>query len=337
MNRRDLDHHEGERLQAKTPRSLAIWPILVGWLLVIGWLVSPLASGVGGRWQYVVWIPDWVWLVLIGFCAGLAGFILAMGRRPRSLRLLAAAGLMVLGPLWGTLHRDVGLRGGQAAEDPIVVFLNAQDPGSRVVDDVVEKLIAMDAAVVVIVNPGWIPITWRAIESKASTGRFLQRSGHFFVASRAAIASMRRIVTNGEIRAVEVTFELEDGSPLPRRILVADLPSDLAVNRAESLRTLAAGIAADVEGGPQADSRFDLLVGDLNTTPRTPELNLVVPGFQDAFTMVGRGWGGTWPRDRGWLRIDFALVPPDRMPTSVKTFDPGSGGHRGLVIGYRRP
>ncbi len=337
MNRRDLDPHEENGPQGTTPRSLAIWPILVGWVLVIGWLVSPLASGIGGRGQYLVWIPDWVWLALVGFCSCLAVFILVMGNRPRSLRLLVAAGLMVLGPLWGTFHRDVGLGVGHAADDSTVVFLNAQDPGIRVVDDVVEELITMDAEVVVIVNPGWIPITWRAIESEESTGRFLRTFGHFFVASRVNIASMRRVVTSGEIRAIEVTLELEDGSSLPRRILVADLPSDLAVNRAESLRTLAAGIVADLDEGAEARSRFDLLVGDLNTTPRTPELDLVIPGFRDAFSSVGRGWGGTWPRDRGWLRIDFALAAPERMPSSVETFDPGSGGHRGLIIGYRRP
>ena len=141
----------------------------------------------------MVWIPDWVWLALVGFCSCLAVFILVMGNRPRSLRLLVAAGLMVLGPLWGTFHRDVGLGVGHAADDSTVVFLNAQDPGIRVVDDVVEELITMDAEVVVIVNPGWIPITWRAIESEESTGRFLRTFGHFFVAS----SSEHRIDASG--------------------------------------------------------------------------------------------------------------------------------------------
>ena len=148
---------------------------------------------------------------------------------------------------------------------------------------------------------------------------------------------MRRIVAKGEIQAMEVVLESADSSSFPKRILVVDLPSDLAVNRSESLRDLAAGIAVEFDAAVEARSPIDLLVGDFNATPRTPELGLLIPGFHDVFTKVGRGWGGTWPRERGWLRIDFAFAPLDRMPTSLETFDPGDGGHRGLVVGYRRP
>jgi hypothetical protein len=336
-NRRDPDRGKEGGTSVTPTHSLAVWPILVAWLLAVAWLLSPSASTAGGRWQYVVWIPDWVWLALVGFCSVLALTIVTMGRRPRSRGLALAAGLALIGPLWGTLHRDVGLPSRASLGDATVLFLNSQDPGSRVVDAMVDQLVAMDADVAVIVNPGWIPITWRAVESAHPTGRFLRRVGRFFVVSRTAIRSMRRIVAKGEIQAMEITLETEDGALLPRTIVVVDLPSDLAVHRSESLRNLAAGISTAFGSAEEARSRIDLLVGDLNTTPRTPELGLIIPGFNDVFTKVGRGWGGTWPRDRGWLRIDFALAPQDRVPASVETFDPGGGGHRGLVIRYRRP
>jgi|GEM_PF-6189139 len=316
---------------------LAFWPILVAWIFHVGWLVSPLASRLGGRWQAFVWIPDWMWLALVGFCSVLGLCILAMSRQTKSRWLVLAAALAVVGPLWGTLHRDVGFLAVSAPGDATVLFLNSQDPGARVVGLVVEKLVAMDAEIAVIVNPGWIPLTWRAVEKAQPTGRFFRRSGNVFVASRTAIRSMRRIVANGEIQAMEVVFAREDSSSFPRTILVVDLPSDLAVNRSESLRDLAAGITVELGVAAEARSPIDLLLGDFNTTPRTPELGLLLPGFHDVFTKVGRGWGGTWPRERGWLRIDFALAPLDRMPASLETFDPGDGGHRGLVVRYRHP
>lgn len=337
MNRRELDRGSGDGINATPARPLAIWPILVAWILVVGWWISPLASWVGGRWQYVVWLPDWVWLILVGFCSALALLIVMMGHGSRSRGLAFAAALAVLGPLWGTLHRDVGLPVRSALGDATVLFLNPQDPGKQVVEALVDELVAMDADVAVIMNPGWIPVTWRAVESAQPTGRFFRNIGGVLVVSRTAINSMRRIFANGEVQAMEITLGMEGGSLLPRKIVVADLPSDLTVNRAESLRTLAAGIAADVGSDAASPSPIDLLLGDLNTTPRSPELGQVIPGFVDVFTSVGRGWGGTWPRDRGWLRIDFALAPLDRMPDSVVTFDPGAGGHRGLVVRYRRP
>lgn len=337
MNRRDSEPGKGHGMKATTMYSLAVWPIFVAWLFDVGWLLSPLASRLGGRWQALVWIPDWVWLGLVGFCSTLALCILAMSRRATSWSLVLAAALAVVGPLWGTLHRDLGFPARSAQGDATVLFLNSQDPGSRVVGSVVEQLVAMDSEIAVIVNPGWIPLTWRAVEKAAPTGRFFRRSGNFFVASRTAIRSMRRIVAKGEIQAMEVVFESADSSSFPKRILVVDLPSDLAVNRSESLRDLAAGIAVELDAAVEARSPIDLLVGDFNTTPRTPELGLLIPGFHDVFTKVGRGWGGTWPRERGWLRIDFAFAPLDRMPASLETFDPGDGGHRGLVVGYRRP
>ena len=337
MNRRELDRSSSDGINATPIRPLAVWPILVAWILVFGWWISPLVSGVGGRWQYVVWLPDWVWLVLVGFCSALALLMVTTGHRPRSRGLAFAAVLAVLGPLWGTLHRDVGLSGQPALGDATVLFLNPQDPGEQIVEALVDELVAMDADVAVIVNPGWIPVTWRAVESAQPTGRFFRNIGGVFVVSRTAIHSMRRIVARGEIQAMEITLGMKVGSLLPRKIVVADLPSDLTVNRAESLRMLAAGIAADVGSDAESSSPIDLLLGDLNTTPRSPGLEQIIPGFVDAFTSVGRGWGGTWPRDRGWLRIDFALAPLDRMPESVVTFDPGTGGHRGLVVGYRRP
>ena len=168
MNRRDSEPGKGHGMKAMTMSSLAVWPILVAWLFDVGWLLSPLASRLGGRWQALVWIPDWVWLALVGFCSTLALCILAMSRRATSWSLVLAAALAVVGPLWGTLHRDLRFPARSAQGDATVLFLNSQDPGSRVVGSVVEQLVAMDSEIAVIVNPGWIPLTWRAVETSGA-------------------------------------------------------------------------------------------------------------------------------------------------------------------------
>jgi endonuclease/exonuclease/phosphatase family metal-dependent hydrolase len=126
-------------------------------------------------------------------------------------------------------------------------------------------------------------------------------------------------------RAVVIELDLPEGVPLPGRILVIDLPSEQGVDRLKMARKVAERLQSIQPG---------LILGDLNMAPRSPALSALAPGFEDAFRNVGRWWGGTWPRESPWLRIDFALTQPRFNPTTIRTFDPGAGGHRGLVMEY---
>ena len=73
------------------------------------------------------------------------------------------------------------------------------------------------------------------------------------------------------------------------------------------------------------------ILGDLNLTPRTRGIDQVVPGLEDLFREVASAGGPHWPRRSPVLRIDFALE--DRLDVvGLRTFDPGFGGHRGLLL-----
>ena len=320
---------------------LAIWPAVVAIALSVGWAATPLVASLGGRLQLLGLVPDWAWLVAVGFCLLLAVAVSVPGRDPRRWKCVALTSLATLGPVIGTLQRDLGMPHRFVDDAVTLVFLNANDPGERRVDGVrdcdrvLERLVELDADVTVLVNPGWrVPSAWRR-SADVREGRLAIRwVGSVLVASRFGIRSMRGVDALRDLdigpvksppRAVEIELDVPVGSPLPKRILVIDLPSEQGIDRLEM-----AGKVADRLGSIEPE----LILGDLNMAPRSPAVRMLAPGFEDVFRRAGRGWGGTWPREAPWLRIDFALTPDRFTPTTIRTFDPGAGGHRGLVMEY---
>ena len=320
---------------------LAIWPALVAIALSVGWASSPVVAASGGRFQLIGLLPDWAWLAAVGFCLVVAVMVSVLGRDPRRWRCLALTSLATVGPLIGTLQRDLGMPYRSVEGAGTLVFLNANDPGERRVDGVrdcdrvLDRLVELDADVTVLVNPGWrLPAAWGASADVREGGLRIRWVGSVLVASRYGVRSMRVIETlrglemepvKSPPRAVEIELDVPDGVPLPERILVIDLPSEQGVDRLEMAKKVAARLQPIQPG---------LILGDLNMAPRSPALAALAPGFEDAFRNAGRWWGGTWPRESPWLRIDFALTRPQFRPTTIRTFDPGAGGHRGLVMEY---
>ncbi len=324
---------------------LAFWPALTGVGIAVGWASVPVVAAMGGRAQLLGLVPDWAWLGAVGFCVLVAIVVCVPGRDPRRWRCLAVATIATAGPLIGTLQRDLGLPhragGVNDGRSALLLFLNANDPGERRVDGVrdcdrvFERLVGLDADVAIVVNPGWrLPSLWRRAEEVREGRIRIRWVGSVMVASRHDIRSMRiveavRGIDVGSVktppRAIEIELAMPDDVPIPERILVVDLPSEQGVDRI-SMATEIAGRLDSVDS--------ELILGDLNMAPRSPALSMLAPGFKDAFRHVGSGWGGTWPRTGPWLRIDFALVPEGAMPGTIRTFDPGAGGHRGLILEY---
>ncbi|MCP4836910.1 MAG: hypothetical protein GY895_19330 [Phycisphaera sp.] len=320
---------------------LAIWPAIVAIALSVGWASTPVVAALGGRLQLLGLIPDWAWLSAVGFCLLLALAVGASGRDPRRWRCVALTGVAIVGPLVGTLQRDLGMPHRAVEGVGTLVFLNANDPGERRVDGVrdcdrvLARLIELDADVTVLVNPGWrVPSAWRRSADVEDGGLRIRWVGSVLVASRYGIRSMRvveplRDLEIGPVKsppqAVEIQLEVPEDGSFPGRILVVDLPSEQGIDRMQ----MSSKVADRLES-----IRPELILGDLNMAPRSPALARLAPGFDDAFRIAGRGWGGTWPRTSPWLRIDFALVSQRFDPATIRTFDPGAGGHRGLILEY---
>ena len=320
---------------------LAIWPALVAIALSVGWASTPVVAAWGGRFQLIGLLPDWAWLAAVGFCLLVAVVVSVPGRDPRRWRCLALTSLATVGPLIGTLQRDLGVPYRSVEGARKLVFLNANDPGARQVngvrdcDRVLGRLVELDADVTVLVNPGWrVPSAWRRSAAVREGGLEVRWVGSVLVASRYEVRSMRVVETlrglqigavKSPPQAVEIELEVPDGGSFPRRILVVDLPSEQGIDRMEMSRQVASRLEF---------VQPELILGDLNMAPRSPAVRLLAPGFDDAFRSSGRGWGGTWPRASPLLRIDFALVSDRFKPATIRTFDPGAGGHRGLVMEY---
>jgi hypothetical protein len=320
---------------------LAIWPALVAIALSVGWAGTPVVAALGGRFQLIGLVPDWAWLSAVGFCLLLAVAVSVPGRDPRRWRCVALTTLAAVGPLVGTFQRDLGMPYRAVEGARALVFLNANDPGERQVegvrdcDRVLGRLIELDADVTVLVNPGWrIPSAWRQ-SADVREGRLQIRwVGSVLVASRYGIHSMRMVeslkgLELGSVKsppqAVEIRLDVPQDSSFPGHILVVDLPSEQRIDRLDMSRQVARRLE---------QIQPEIVLGDLNMTPRSPGVAMLAPGFEDAFRNVGRGWGGTWPRSSPWLRIDFALAASRFVPATIRVFDPGSGGHRGLVLEY---
>lgn len=304
-------------------------------LISLGWWMAPSLSSRRVEWQWLAWIPDWAWAAatvppaLLGL---LLAARLARGRWVAAAIAIAAVAL----PLVGVFDRDVGWT--PAAEGPVVrvAFLNAQSPDERDSGLVLDALLELEADYLVVVNPGWIAREWRRRVSDAELPAWsVQWLSPVLLASRAGPSAVRTIAVADGIRAVSIRPPVDSGLPLvpsggPGSILVVDLPSDPTIDRDDVADSLLASLA---KRGFDGLDDFQLVLGDFNMTPRTPALRRLRGDLVDLVSERGDGWLGTWPRERPALRIDQAFAA-SAADTRVRVFDPGIGGHRGLLIEF---
>ena len=80
------------------------------------------------------------------------------------------------------------------------------------------------------------------------------------------------------------------------------------------------------------------MVGDFNATMYHPRFeDLLDTGLTDAHSARGRGFSGTWPRNRSYppfLRIDHALSSKELVPLEA-SYGKGTGSdHRPIIVDY---
>jgi hypothetical protein len=329
--------------------AILIAVLVAEWIIFGIWALAPVVSEWHRYVQPLVWIPDWLWfigllpLALVGIILGIqsrrTGFLVARFG-------MAAAVLPVIVLGGGVIRREwKPWATTDSAPSGRIVFLNALMQTREDADGVIDTIESMDPDLVVIVNPGWIAPVWRervgagigtfpGVESP-STGEpwSIRWVSPILVAAREKSVALRTIIRSGGIKAVRIDLPDSLSSSLgASRLVVVDLPSEWRRSRGRIIEELGAAIQSDID---QQGEGVDLILGDFNLTPRTPALTHLLPGMRDLFVSGGSGWGATWPRENPLIRIDFALGGSSLGSTSIRTFDPGIGGHRGLVLDIR--
>ena len=332
--------------------STVLMVVLVAQWIIIGvWGTAPTISEWHRYVQPLVWIPDWVWLVGI-LPLGVVGITLGIRSR-RSGCLKAGFSILAMAVPFVVLSVSVWQREwkpGVSADSTSasrIIFLNASDPPRENAGGIIDAVEALDADLVVIVNPGWIAPAWRQRVAAGALNPSDGRSGSaatpwvirwmtpILVASRGQTVKLRTVIRRGGIKAVRISLPEELSVSLGMsQVMVVDLPSDWHRSRTGIVKELGVAIQSDMD---RRGEGVDLVLGDFNLTPRTRALASLLPGMHDLFVTGGIGWGATWPRENPVIRIDFALGGDMLGPTSVETFNPGTGGHRGLILEVKAP
>lgn len=307
-------------------------------LLFAGWAAAPGLAAAWPRIQAIVWISEWMWFIaMLPMAIGLVIIGIRTKIRWRGFAWIVAGvvPLAIVGA--GSLKREWRPWPRATSGTSRIVFLCAQDPPKAHAGQVLDSIEACNPDLVIVVNPGWIAPTWR---SRTADSMSKQPDGTkawqirwvnpIMVASRHGNVSVRTIARSEGITIMRIGMTGEAASDLGFSDIVAvDLPSDPLRSRADVLDQLAGLLETQRQEG---NLRSDLLVGDFNTTPRTLGVEEAWAGHVDLFALAGTGWGGTWPRETPMFRIDMALGPKELDARSVSTFDPGWGGHRGLIV-----
>lgn len=301
------------------------------------WAFAPVIAAAAPAMQMVAWVPEWVIVILI-VGLGFTGITCWSTRRSRLASLFLILGLLI-GPVVGTSIREYRWFASAQPGRIRLVFLNAQDPAMSASRDLWDVVGPLKPDILVISNPGFIAPKWRSMEEPQQAFSAIKWLSPFLVAVREGNVALRTMSRRDQVRAVAAEFEsgtgVRDGVGL-QRLAAIDLPSNWSLNRDVLMERLVSAIEA-YEASTAGD--FDLIVGDFNSTPRSPSRVRLGSRFRDGFELAGAGWGGTWPRGRPAIRIDavYANRFSDLSVESVWTFDPRQGGHCGLVVDLGMP
>lgn len=287
----------------------------------------------------MVWIPEWAWfLAMLPGALVLVLMALRSGVGKRSLVwfLLGVTPTVIVGAgIWQREWHPVRTVG--EGDKVRIVFLNANHPSKERADDVVDVIQAREPDLVIVVNPGWLVPAWRSRNATPPDGKdgwMIRHLHSLMVASRHGPVAIRSMSLVDGIMTLRIDASDEVAEILGLSdIIVVDLPSDPMRDRADILERVSGILRKQRE---EQGVRADLLLGDFNTTPRTVGVEDVWPGLVDLFSTSGSGWGATWPRERPLIRIDLVLAGEDVEAERLSTFDPGWGGHRGLLIEIAR-
>ena len=130
----------------------------------------------------------------------------------------------------------------------------------------------------------------------------------------------------GYLRATVAT------SSQPLHIIVTHLDSEPGAVQARlsQIETLLKGFPALAQS---------VLMGDLNAGPDSQEMRQLRNSglWLDAFALIGRGKGHTYPSDALRKRIDYIWVSPDLEPSNLVIIQSTASDHLGIVVDVHLP
>lgn len=166
---------------------------------------------------------------------------------------------------------------------------------------------------------------------------------------------------SGWVMFAEFDLDPDRNDDEPLIVWLVDLPSDPARWKRELMGEVRSAIDAwDGSGWAMGrhvweqqtweDADFpepDLIIGDFNTPRGSDSLELLAPGYSDAFEQAGWGRGRSWvpPSRSGLMRraliladwhIDLALTAPGVVATRYDLIDTSGAGHRAQVVDIER-
>ncbi|MCB9846119.1 MAG: endonuclease/exonuclease/phosphatase family protein [Phycisphaeraceae bacterium] len=333
-------------------RVLAWLTRLIGWLVLALWAVGAIASD---RWawsQPLSWIPTPAALVVSGGLLSMAWLLGKTNRRKRRRRALALMALCTWGLCAVSFAYECRVwRYASPASRPEqflrVLFWNSASSSL----EYPPKLITQHAPdLTVFVDLRWGMGREMLAKCVGENGTSLWVGG-FSLASRYPITGWGHTLLGFKgVRAGmdpaedgpaaydsgEAMFvELDATEAIGRSIVVwiLDIPSDPRLHRVAMFRQVLERTSAwsrgrEAPGFPAPD----LIIGDLNTPRGAASLQVLAPGATSAFSQVGRGWAGSWPRRWPAWHIDHALVGDALRAASYTIVDPGRGTHRMQIV-----
>ncbi len=292
-------------------------------LLVLAWTGGCVLND---RWawsQWLWWIPAPVALLgaLLWF---VSARLLAPGNLRRWWTVGAGAALVITA---AATMRSFSLV--SRAHSPNALHLvcwNARWPGEQARASAT-ALAPWAGRVMIISNPG------RMAEHASMwmrEGERMAEAGTFLLTGPVRVIEARPVVQGDD--GFATLFRFEAPGTGATSVLAIDLPSSPFRPRHAALARFAAQVRASI------DLRtVDLVVGDFNCTRDSASVHDSFPGFHDAWSAAGQGWGASWPRETPLLHIDLALASDRIRIERCELLDPGVGHHRINAISCARP
>lgn len=311
--------------------------------------------------QWIWWVPQEAWLIACAFFA-LGAMPMRKPARFRSVAFIALSVFMAHTALvrWRTPNLL------QRAESPAFTLLY-WNPGVPYEIDIIPSLARHAADIMIVANqPTRTP--WQDLIVQLGGVHEIPINGKFCVLTRfpmiaSGITSLglkgrlpapdrqpedkaaRYVIDPGYAQWVELdTRELLGATTV---IWIIDLPSDIALGRAEMTRDAAERIAewaGPVQRATPGDAFApdspgfpppDIVVGDFNIPRGSASLRAIKGDLADSFTQAGAGPTATWPRGFPVLHIDQCFLKAPLRATSFRVHKPDTGNHRMIEVGIK--
>ena len=286
-------------------------------LLSVGaFVVSELLTDRVAFLQTMWWIPRrWFALVCLVLC------LVVVGLQRRSMFawwLLAFAAFLSV----RALLLDWGVPRERPANGLRLVHWNASWPSSNATRVSLDVLLASNADVIVLTDPGTI---FRNDNDEAIRAAHydIAHAGRFALLSRLRVMEAIPLLAHDACNISRFTL---DFSGVPLVLEAVDLPSDVDLPR----YTLAQTLANELESLRATPP--DISLGDFKITRGSASLGLLYPGFEESFAARGTGWGVSYPRHAPLIHIDLTLVGPRFVTLRSAIIDPGAGRHAMQVV-----